>query len=119
MSFTQTRPYYLSQEPNRLLDFMSQPPRVDAHAYPPVCPRGIPASYRHMDGSDVNTFNLVNPEGNTFLVKYHFHPHCAVAGLTAEKAAKVQGQGQGQGLGSASKDLYEFISTLSGTCMRQ
>jgi catalase len=39
------------------------------------------------------------------LVKYHFHPRCGVASLTAEEAAKVQGQD----LGSASKDLYDAI----------
>jgi catalase len=39
------------------------------------------------------------------LVKYHFHPRCGLASLTAEEAGKVQGQD----LGSASKDLYEAI----------
>ncbi len=39
------------------------------------------------------------------LVKYHCHPRCGVASLTAEEAAKVQGKD----LGSASKDLFEAI----------
>ncbi|MFL4993420.1 MAG: catalase, partial [Microvirga sp.] len=43
--------------------------------------------------------------GETVLVKYHFHPRCGVASLTAEEATRVQGQD----LGSASKDLYEAI----------
>src|SRR4028118_1580388 len=68
-------------------------------------PRGIPASYRHMEGFGVNTYKMVNASGDTVLVKYHFHPRCGVASLTAEEAAKVQGQD----LGSASKDLYECI----------
>src|SRR5690606_24781279 len=68
-------------------------------------PRGIPASYRHMEGFGVNTYKMVNAEGATVLVKYHFHPRCGVASVTAAEAAKVQGQD----LGSASKDLYEAI----------
>jgi catalase len=58
-----------------------------------------------MEGFGVNTYRMVNAEGSTVLVKYHFHPRCGLASLTAEEAAKVQGQD----LGSASKDLYEAI----------
>jgi catalase len=68
-------------------------------------PRGIPASYRHMEGFGVNTYKMVNASGDTVLVKYHFHPRQGIASLTAEEAAKVQGQD----LGSASKDLFEAI----------
>jgi catalase len=58
-----------------------------------------------MEGFGVNTYKMVNAQGDTVLVKYHFHPRCGMASLTAEEAAKVQGQD----LGSASKDLYEAI----------
>jgi catalase len=68
-------------------------------------PRGIPATYRHMEGFGVNTYKMVNAEGNTVLVKYHFHPRCGLASLTAAEAEKVQAKD----LGSASKDLFEAI----------
>jgi catalase len=68
-------------------------------------PRGIPASYRHMEGFGVNTYKMVNADGDTVLVKYHFHPRAGLASLTAEEAAKVQGQD----FGSASKDLFTAI----------
>jgi catalase len=68
-------------------------------------PRGIPASYRHQQGFGVNTYKMVNAEGKTVLVKYHWHPRCGVASLTAAEAEKVQGKD----LGSASKDLFEAI----------
>ena len=42
-------------------------------------PRGIPASYRHMQGFGVNTYKMVNAQGQTVLVKYHWHPRCGVA----------------------------------------
>jgi catalase len=68
-------------------------------------PRGIPASYRHMEGFGVNTYRMVNSQGDTVLVKYHFHPRQGIASLTGEEAAKVQARD----LGSASRDLYEAI----------
>ncbi|ATD67267.1 catalase [Luteimonas chenhongjianii] len=98
-------PVTFRQEPNRIFDFMSQTPESMHMLTHLFSPRGIPASYRHMEGFGVNTYKMVNAEGNTALVKYHFHPRCGVASLTAEEAAKVQGQD----LGSHSKDLYESI----------
>jgi len=98
-------PVTFRQEPNRIFDFMSQTPESMHMLTHLFSPRGIPASYRHMEGFGVNTYKMVNAEGDTVLVKYHFHPRCGVASLTADEAAKVQAQD----LGSASKDLYEAI----------
>lgn len=98
-------PITFRQEPNRIFDFMSQTPESMHMLTHLFSPRGIPASYRHMEGFGVNTYKMVNAEGNTVLVKYHFHPRCGTASLTAEEAAKVQGQD----LGSASRDLYQAI----------
>lgn len=98
-------PVTFRQEPNRIFDFMSQTPESMHMLTHLFSPRGIPASYRHMEGFGVNTYKMVNAEGATVLVKYHWHPRQGVASLTAEEAAKVQGQD----LGSASKDLYEAI----------
>jgi catalase len=98
-------PVTFRQEPNRIFDFMSQSPESMHMLTHLFSPRGIPASYRHMEGFGVNTYKMVNAQGDTVLVKYHFHPRCGLASLTAEEAAKVQAQD----LGSASKDLYEAI----------
>jgi catalase len=98
-------PITFRQEPNRIFDFMSQTPESMHMLTHLFSPRGIPASYRHMQGFGVNTYKMVNAEGKTVLVKYHFHPQCGVASLTAAEAAKVQAQD----LGSASRDLYEAI----------
>ena len=98
-------PVTFRQEPNRIFDFMSQTPESMHMLTHLFSPRGIPASYRHMEGFGVNTYKMVNAKGDTVLVKYHFHPRCGVASLTADEAAKVQGQD----LGSASKDLFEAI----------
>jgi catalase len=98
-------PVTFRQEANRIFDFMSQTPEAMHMLTHLFSPRGIPASYRHMEGFGVNTYKMVNAEGGTVLVKYHFHPRCGVASLTAAEASKVQGQD----LGSASKDLFEHI----------
>jgi catalase len=98
-------PVTFRQEPNRIFDFMSQTPESMHMLTFLFSPRGIPASYRHMEGFGVNTYKMVNDEGATVIVKYHFHPRCGVASLTAAEAAKVQGQD----LGSASKDLFDAI----------
>jgi catalase len=98
-------PVTFRQEPNRIFDFMSQTPESMHMLTHLFSPRGIPASYRHMEGFGVNTYKMVNAEGNTVLVKYHFHPRCGLASLTQAEADKVQGKD----LGSASKDLFEAI----------
>jgi catalase len=99
-------PATFRQEPNRIFDFMSQTPESMHMLMHLFSPRGIPASYRHMQGFGVNTYRMVNAEGQTVIVKYHFHPRCGVACLTAADAGTVQGKD----LGSASKDLYEAIA---------
>jgi catalase len=98
-------PVTFRQEPNRIFDFMSQTPESMHMLTHLFSPRGIPANYRHMEGFGVNTYKMVNAQGETVLVKYHFHPRCGVASLTQAEAEKVQGKD----LGSASKDLYEAI----------
>jgi catalase len=99
-------PVTFRQEPNRIFDFMSQTPESMHMLTHVFSPRGIPASYRHMEGFGVNTYKWVNSEGKTTLVKYHFHPRCGVASLTAADAEKIQGKD----LGSASKDLFNAIA---------
>src|SRR4051812_345700 len=98
-------PVTFRQEPNHIFDFMGQTPESMHMLTHLFSPRGIPASYRHMEGFGVNTYKMVNAQGQTVLVKYHFHPRCGLACLTAAEAARVQGQD----LGSASKDLYLAI----------
>jgi catalase len=98
-------PVTFRQEPNRIFDFMSQTPESMHMLTHLFSPRGIPAGYRFMEGFGVNTYKMVNAEGATVLVKYHFHPRCGVASLTQAEADKVQGKE----LGSASRDLFEAI----------
>ncbi|MGI4894906.1 MAG: catalase [Janthinobacterium lividum] len=93
------------QVPNRVFDFASQTPE-SLHMFTLVfSPRGIPASYRTQQGFGVNTYKWVNSEGESLLVKYHWHPKQGVKSWTAADAAAVQAQD----LGPHTRDLYTAI----------
>ncbi|HEX2176191.1 MAG TPA: catalase [Nocardioidaceae bacterium] len=91
--------------PNRAFDFFSQSPEALHMVLLVFSPRGIPASYRNMQGFGVNTYKWVNADGDTKLVKYHWIPKQGVKSYTADDAAKVQAQE----LGAHTRDLYEAI----------
>ncbi len=94
------------QDPNRVFDFISQTPESLHMISLVFSPRGIPASYRTMQGFGVNTYKWVNARGETTLVKYHWLPKQGVASLSADEAAKIQGTD----LGSHTRDLYAAIA---------
>ncbi len=98
-------PVTFRQEPQRQLDFISQTPESMHMVMLLYSPRGIPASYRHMQGFGVNTYRWINAEGETKLVKYHWLPKQGVKSLTAADAAAIQAGD----LGSHTKDLFEAI----------
>jgi catalase len=94
------------QVPNRVFDFASQTPE-SLHMFMLVLsPRGVPASYRTMQGFGVNTYKWVNAAGDTKLVKYHWLPKQGVKSWTEADAA-IQ---QGRELGVHTKDLYDAIA---------
>jgi catalase len=90
---------------NRAFDFFSQTPESMHMVMLVFSPRGIPASYRHMQGFGVNTYKWVNADGETVLVKYHWLPKQGVKSLTAADAAKIQAETYG----SHTKDLFDAI----------
>jgi catalase len=53
--------------------------------------RGIPRSYRTMEGFGVHTFRLVNAKGKTTLVKFHWKPVAGLASLVWEESQKLGG----------------------------
>jgi catalase len=93
------------QVPNRVFDFISQSPESMHMVSLVFSPRGIPASYRTMQGFGVNTYRWVNEAGESKLVKYHWLPKQGVKSWTEDDAAAMQAQE----LGCHTKDLYEAI----------
>ncbi len=68
-------------------------------------PWGIPANYRQMQGSGVNTYKWVNKDGQAVLVKYHWEPLQGIKNLTQEEAQKIQATN----FNHATQDLYDHI----------
>ncbi|MGE0027150.1 MAG: catalase [Thermoleophilia bacterium] len=99
-------PVTFRQEPNRIFDFMSMTPESMHMLTWLFSPRGIPANYRQQQGFGVNTYKMVNAEGDAVLVKYHWEPRDGIASLTQEQADAIQATE----LGSASKDCFEAIA---------
>ncbi|MFP5391031.1 MAG: catalase, partial [Gammaproteobacteria bacterium] len=93
------------QEPWRFYDFVSQTPEALHMVTWVKSPWGIPANYREMEGSGVNTYKLVNADGEAHLVKFHFQPRQGVRNLTAAQAAEIQARD----VGHATADLYDAI----------
>jgi catalase len=53
--------------------------------------RGIPRSYRTMQGFGVHTFRLVNQEGQSSFVKFHWLPLAGTHSLVWDEAVKIAG----------------------------
>lgn len=54
--------------------------------------RGIPASYRHMNGYGSHTYQWTNAEGEAFFVKYHFKTNQGIRSLSSEQGAEIAGK---------------------------
>ncbi|GAA3290678.1 catalase CatB [Streptomyces cinereospinus] len=67
-------------------DFVTLHTEATHHTLWNMSDRGIPRSYRMMEGFGVHTFRLVNAEGATTLVKFHWKPKLGVHSLVWEEA---------------------------------
>jgi catalase len=67
--------------------------------------RGIPRTFRHMNGYGSHTYMWINESGEQFWVKYHFHSDQGVEGLSGEEAERIAGQDADH----HRRDLYEAI----------
>lgn len=91
--------------PVRMFDFVSRSPEATHMITFLFSPWGIPATYRHMQGSGVNTYKWVNDQGEAVLVKYHWEPKQGIRNLTQKEASAIQATN----VGHATQDLYEAI----------
>lgn len=92
--------------PERMFDFLSGTPEATHMVTFLFSPWGIPANYRQMQGSGVNTYKWVNGEGEAMLVKYHWEPvDVPIKNLRQHEADAIQGLNTSH----ATQDLYEAI----------
>lgn len=67
--------------------------------------RGIPASWRHMNGYSSHTYMWVNADGEKFWVKYHFKTDQGIKCLTQAQADQLAGEDGDY----HQRDLYDAI----------
>jgi catalase len=72
-------------------DFVTLHTEATHHTIWNMSDRGIPRSYRMMEGFGVHTFRLVNADRETVLVKFHWKPKLGVHSLTWEEAQIAAG----------------------------
>src|ERR1700761_7217766 len=72
-------------------DFVSLHTEATHHVMWNMSDRGIPRSFRTMEGFGVHTFRLVNASGETSLVKFHWKPLAGVHSLVWEEAQITAG----------------------------
>ncbi|EED6225629.1 catalase, partial [Salmonella enterica subsp. enterica serovar Haifa] len=68
--------------------------------------RGLPRSWRHMNGYGSHTYSWVNAAGEVFWVKYHFLSHQGVEAMSPEEAEKLAGTDADH----YRRDLFQSIS---------
>ncbi|MGP3985181.1 catalase [Streptomyces sp. 3N207] len=103
---TQKRdPYTGSQEADNVFDFWGLSPESTHQVTWLFGDRGIPASYRHMNGYGSHTFQWTNEAGEVFWVKYHFKTDQGIKNLTAQEAEILAGKDPD----SHQRDLREAI----------
>ncbi len=72
-------------------DFVTLHTEATHHTLWNMSDRGIPRSFRTMEGFGVHTFRLVNAKGATTLVKFHWKPRLGVHSLVWEEAQITAG----------------------------
>ncbi|MFF5138535.1 catalase [Streptomyces sp. NPDC013157] len=85
-------PFTGRREPHNVRDFWAHAPEATHQVTWLMADRGIPASYRHMNGYGSRTYQWTNAEGEAFFVEYHFKTNQGVRSLSSEQAAKPAGK---------------------------
>ncbi|MBB6454751.1 catalase [Salirhabdus euzebyi] len=80
------------KDPNAVWDFWSLSPESLHQVTYLMGDRGLPATYRHMNGYGSHTFRWTNAEGESVWVKYHFKTDQGVKNLAQEVGNKLAGE---------------------------
>ena len=72
-------------------DFASLMPEITHMLMWAMSDRAIPRSYRTMQGFGVHTYRLVNAEGESHFVKFHWSPRLGTHSLVWDEAVKISG----------------------------
>ncbi len=86
-------------------DFWSQSPEALHQITILFSDRGLPRTYRHMDGFGSHTYSFYNEAGERFWVKFHFKTMQGIECLSGADAATIVGADRE----SHQRDLFEAI----------
>ncbi len=93
------------RDPAAMWDFWSQSPESLHQVTILMSERGLPRSYRHMNGYGSHAYSLINAEGERFWVKFHFKTRQGIDCLSeTDSAATIGGDRE-----SHQRDLFEAI----------
>lgn len=92
-------------DPNAVWDFWSQNPQSLHQVTILMSDRGIPKSYRHMNGYGSHTYAMWNSTGERFWIKWHFKTNQGVKTLTNDEASIIAGTTPQAG----QADLFDHI----------
>ncbi|MTH79888.1 catalase [Paracoccus aestuariivivens] len=87
-------------------DFVSLMPETLHTVMWAMSDRGIPRSYRMMEGFGIHTFKLVSADGAESFVKFHWRPRLGTQSLVWDESAKLQGADNDY----HRRDLWEAIA---------
>ena len=90
-------------------DFVSLMPESTHMLMWVMSDRGIPRSYATMQGFGVHTFRMVNAEGTSVFVKFHWTPKAGTHSLVWDEAVKISGADPDY----HRRDLWERIESGS------
>ncbi|MCV3771354.1 MULTISPECIES: catalase HPII [Enterobacter] len=73
-------------------DYVSLQPETLHNVMWAMSDRGIPRSYRTMEGFGIHTFRMINTEGKATFVRFHWKPVAGKASLVWDEAQKLTGR---------------------------
>lgn len=93
------------RNPTAMWDFWSLRPESLHQVTILFSDRGLPKSYRHINGYGSHTYSFINADNERFWVKFHFKTVQGIECLSDEEATQIAGNDRE----SHQRDLYEAI----------
>ncbi len=93
------------RSPTAMWDFWSLSPESLHQVTILFSDRGIPRSYRHVNGYGSHTYSFISAKNERFWVKFHFKTMQGIQNLTDEEAARIVAADRE----SHQRDLFEAI----------
>ncbi|MDP0498635.1 MAG: catalase [Verrucomicrobiota bacterium JB022] len=93
------------RSPTAMWDFWSLSPESLHQVTILMGDRGLPLSYRHVNGYGSHTYSFINAKNERFWVKFHFKTQQGIKFMTNEEGAQVVANDRE----SAQRDLFDSI----------